>query len=58
MIIYYSKGSYDLFVQRRNPDLDYYKHVDSLGRASLNATCTIVDFGLSCTYFIKCVMLQ
>lgn len=53
IIIYYLKGYFELFGQRRNPDLDYNKHVDSLGRASLNQACTMIDFGLACNYFIK-----
>ena len=53
IIIYHSKGYYELFGQRRNPDLDYNKRVDPLGRASLNQACTMIDFGLACNYFIK-----
>lgn len=53
IVIYHSKGYFELFGQRRNPDLDYNKHVDTLGRASLNQASTMIDFGLTCNYFIK-----
>ncbi|MBO4640648.1 MAG: hypothetical protein J5710_12925 [Treponema sp.] len=52
LMLYFQKGNVLLFAQRNNPDLDYYKHVDKLGRASLNYASTNLDFGFSSIYYI------
>lgn len=54
---FYPKGSLTLFVQRRNPDLDYTMYIASrdqkdTGVAERNIRA-ILDFGLSAKYFLS-----
>ena len=51
--LYHSKGSINLFFQRRNPDLDYAVYIDALKdktQAKLNIKA-LLDFGLKAQYF-------
>ena len=59
--VYYPKGSFTLFGQRRNPDLDYTMYIDSrkygkddsyqIWTAEASIRCNI-DIGITATYFI------
>ena len=58
---FHPKGSFTLFVQRRNPDLDYTMYIDAkndaenIQKGEFNAEGNIrcnLDFGLSSVYFL------
>jgi hypothetical protein len=53
--LYFPKGHGQLFVQRRNPDLDYTYYIDSRNPDEYNAEWnirTFLDFGISGLYFV------
>jgi hypothetical protein len=53
--LYYPKGYGQIFIQRRNPDLDYTWYIDSKNPGEYNAEANIrafFDFGISGSYFL------
>ena len=58
--VYHKKGSFTLFGQRRNPEMDYTMFIDSRKQTEeykAEADIKVVlDFGISATYFINHAM--